>query len=101
MNHLTQQKLRTDCAEFEVLVTGSTGHAGPVESPAGHLSSPLRQKHREGVSLLLLWTAHRILECGDRGMTNIQVVIQVWRWEEGPHTDPEAGKYPWIPQARI
>lgn len=71
----------------------------PCRTPL--LSSPLRQKHREGVSLLLLWTAHRILECGDRGMTNIQVVIQVWRWEEGPHTDPEAGKYPWIPQARI
>lgn len=57
MNHLTQQKLRTDCAEFEVLMTGcssgSTDHAGPVQD-----TSPLRQKHRESVSLLLLWTAH-------------------------------------------
>lgn len=43
-----------------------------------------------------------LLECGDRRLINIQVVIQpqVWKWEEGTHTDPEAGKYPWIPQKR-
>lgn len=60
MNHLSHQKLRTDCAEFEVLMTGcysgSTGHAGPVVSPAGLLSF---QGEIQGKCVTApLWTAH-------------------------------------------
>lgn len=109
MNHLTHQKLGTDCAECEGLMpgccSGSTGHAGPVGSPAGLLSLLFLPKEGQGkcVTAPSLDSSCRLLECGDRGLTNIQVVIQPqeWKWEEG--TDRHRSRsweYPWIPQKR-
>lgn len=105
MNHLTHQKLRTDCTEFEVLMTGcysgSTGHGGEPCRPA--LLSFQREAQGKCVTALSLGSSCRLLECGDRNdVTNIQVVIQprVRKWEEGTYTDPEAGKSPWISQKR-
>lgn len=97
MNHLTHQKLGTDCAESEGLMpgccSGSTGHAGPVGSPAGLLSLLFLPKEGQGkcVTAPSLDSSCKVLECGDRGLTNIQVVIQPqeWKWEEGRQTQTQ------------
>lgn len=105
MNHLTHQKLRTDCAEVEVLMTGccsgGTGHGG--EPCRSALLFFQREEQGKRVTAPCLDSSCRLLECGDRDdVTNIQVMIQpqVWKWEEDTHTDPAAGKSPRIPQKR-